>query len=461
MKRIPILSVLLTLPILAGFLFLFPLEWVLLLFTLLALISIQVIVVRRHLHVVGNTAARRRSGVDLGKVSLESRAPLVSTGEAPEGGAVSGDGAELPFDPAVFSRFRAHLDAAEREEAPPPPQPATEGATEGASGEAAPPPGEAEAAEPAGPNQTVTSNPPRGNEENVKVVLSPAARRKSAAAKAAAAPEQDAPAKEEQDLFADLRTQPLDTGVSAVAGAASKPEEKTKGVNQMLSAEEKSIQVQVPTAPKQGDAGEQEMLLKLAEEALEKGDRAGAAAGLEQVLRLQDEDSGPLPWRVRLAQARLAVLEGNHSQAVEDFEELLKWHPRLEETEYVAQIDQLTSPVSGTPGAELRVTMLLKLLAVFRQASDRTAMDRIYVLIEKAQEQSGDEKKLIQTYKNHLEIKTVMEDVEGQLDLIDQIGNRYFKLGDTEAARKFYEQGLKLREAQQAASEQAGTPTPR
>ena len=104
--------------------------------------------------------------------------------------------------------------------------------------------------------------------------------------------------------------------------------------------------------------------------------------------------------------------------------------------------------------------MLLKLLAVFRQVSDRTAMDRIYVMIESAQEQSGDEKKLIQYYKNHLEIKAVLEDVEGQLDLIDQIGNRYYKLGDTEAARNFYEQGLKLREAQEAASEEAGTASP-
>ena len=210
----------------------------------------------------------------------------------------------------------------------------------------------------------------------------------------------------------------------------------------------------------QRDGGEQEMLLRLAEEALEKGDRAGASAGLGQVLRIHADAGERVPWRVRLAQARLAVLEGNHGQAIEDFEELLKWHPRLEETEYVAQIDQLASTVSGAPGAQLRVSMLLKLLAVFRQANDRTAMDRIYELIEKAQEQSGDEQKLIQYYKNHLEIKTVLDDVEGQLNLIDQIGNRYFKLGDTDAARKFYEQGLKLREAQQATSEEAGSPSP-
>ncbi len=106
------------------------------------------------------------------------------------------------------------------------------------------------------------------------------------------------------------------------------------------------------------------------------------------------------------------------------------------------------------------VSMLLKLLAVYRQANDRPAMDRIYALIEDAQEQTGDEQKLIQYYKNHLEIRTVLDDVEGQLALIDRIGNRYFKLGDTEAARQFYEQGLKLRESQDAGSEETGTPSP-
>ena len=109
MKRIPILSVFLTLSILAGFLFLFPVEWVLLLVTVVALVTAQVVVVRRHLYVVGNTGRRRQSTVDLGKVVRESKAPQVPAAE------VSGseDGAAAPFDPAVFSQFRAHLDAAE------------------------------------------------------------------------------------------------------------------------------------------------------------------------------------------------------------------------------------------------------------------------------------------------------------------------------------------------------------
>ena len=39
-----------------------------------------------------------------------------------------------------------------------------------------------------------------------------------------------------------------------------------------------------------------------------------------------------------------------------------------------------------------------------------------------------------------------MGDLPGQLELIDQIGNRCYKLGLTEEARQYYEMGLKLRE---------------
>lgn len=459
MKRIPILSVLLTLSILAGFLFFFPLEWVLLLVTMVALVTAQVIVLRRHLHVVGNTGRRRHSTVDLGKVVRESQAPQVPAAE----GSGSGDGAAPPFDPAVFSRFRAHLDAAEgglQGSSPP----AAEAEAEAEAGvEAAAADGENLGGDPAQSPAEHDLLGEKGEEGEVRVVLSPAARSKAAAARPPSQHPQppegggDRAVDKAEDLFADLRTEPpkpkgkpVKKGQKGIAGTA-KPDLES------ISPEEGE---QEKAADKVRNGGEREMLLKLAEDALEKGDRAGAAAGLEQVLRLHDEAQQPLPWRVRLAQARLAVLQGNHTLAIENFEELLKWRPRLEETEYVAQIDQLTSPVSGASGAELRVSMLLKLLAVFRQVSDRTAMDRIYVLIESAQEQSGDEQKLIQYYKNHLEIKTVMDDVEGQLGLIDQIGNRYYKLGDTEAARKFYEQGLKLREAQEAASEEAGTASP-
>ena len=91
------------------------------------------------------------------------------------------------------------------------------------------------------------------------------------------------------------------------------------------------------------------------------------------------------------------------------------------------------------------MALLVKALSAFRQAGDREAMDRLYGRIEAAQEAAGDERKLIQYYKNHLAIKEVLGDAEGRLELIDKIGKRYFKLGDTAPAKEYYEMGVKLR----------------
>jgi hypothetical protein len=93
----------------------------------------------------------------------------------------------------------------------------------------------------------------------------------------------------------------------------------------------------------------------------------------------------------------------------------------------------------------LRVSMLVRILAVFRQSRDQGAMDRAYGWIEMAQEKVGDEKKLIQYLKNHLEIRRSMGNVAGQLELIDQLGNRCYQLGLTEEAKVYYEMGLKLK----------------
>jgi hypothetical protein len=91
------------------------------------------------------------------------------------------------------------------------------------------------------------------------------------------------------------------------------------------------------------------------------------------------------------------------------------------------------------------VALMVKALAPLRQAGDRAAMDRLYGRIEAVQEAAGDPRKLIQFYKNHLAIKEALGDRQGQLALIDHIGNRYFQLGDTAPAKEYYEMGMKLR----------------
>ena len=298
-----------------------------------------------------------------------------------------------------------------------------------------------------------------------RVVLSPAARGKAGAAQAAtdepAASGQGEAEASEEDLFADLRPE-LPQGKKGRAAKGRKSARKKPappvaaevkdGSPPAPAANDDAQQAPAGREQQPAEAGEASVLLKLAEDALNKGDRAGARAGLEQVLGLHADSRDGVPWRVKLMQSRLAVLEGDLQGALDGYDELLEARPGLEEGDYLGQIEELTASGEGTEGASLRVSLLLKLLARFRDANDRGAMDRIYGLIEDAQERAGDEQKLIQYYKNHLEIKSVLDDVDGQLALIDLIGNRYYKLGDTEAARQFYEQGLKLREERAAAA---------
>ena len=53
----------------------------------------------------------------------------------------------------------------------------------------------------------------------------------------------------------------------------------------------------------------------------------------------------------------------------------------------------------------------MRILAVFRATRDQRAMDRCYGWIEDAQEQVGDERRLLQYLRNHLEIRKVLGDL--------------------------------------------------
>jgi hypothetical protein len=473
MKRVPVFSVLVALVILAGFLLLFPVEWVGLLVLLLALIVSLVVLVRRHLHPI-EAAPEARTARPTEPVTAEAAPPAAEpvtaapvTSEAAPPAAEPAEEtaprqpAPAPFAPELFSRFQAHLESAERsagEEAGEPPA-ETEPPPDPAAPTPEPPEAEAEPPEAAGD----------------RVVLSAAARRQAKAPRARAmAPPADQAAKREapspsggtageEDLFADLRPAPVEPDAGAPPAeerpAAGKGREKKAPRGAVSPAaqggDEIEASLQKPQPSEAPRMEEGAMLLKMAEDALAQQDRAGAQAGLEQAVALYEALPGGVPWRARMVQARLAALDRDFPVVVEAYEQFLKHHPELEEADYLAPIEQLASPLAGEEAAALRVSLLLKVLAVLRQANDRRGMDRVYDLIEAAQEEAGDEQKLIQYYKNHLEIKKVLEDVDGQLGLIDRIGNRYYKLGDTQAAREFYEQGLKLRGDQEAAAEAA------
>ena len=465
MKPKPLLTVLLALALSGGLLWAFPTLWMGLVLLLLGLLAAQATLIRRGLTVV-------RADQSAPAVRL-SRA-VASAGLAPAFANQSGTSAKPALDPAAFARFRAHLEAVETERglrpgavppqspSQPPSQPAAPAVFAPATGNA----GETVPKSTPGGGPTVnetsavadrvalsgTGAPAKPLPATPKVKSSatygphrrvvmpgtkpqpapkPPAKADAEPAAAAQADEADGP-----DLFADLRP----TRAGTLPSRPTAP----------LPAPPDELGARLKDAP-EGDpqADDAAALLRLAEEAVRRGDLDAGRAALDQHVGLLPAER--VTWGARRLQVRVAALGNEPQPALDAFEAMLKAGFPLKPEGVPVLTDDLLDGVKAELADSLRVSLLLKTLAVFRQAGNRPAMDAVYRLVIEAQERVGDERKLVQFLKNHLEIKKVMGEVSGQLELIDQIGNRLFKLGETAEAREYYELGLKIRaDAQQA-----------
>jgi tetratricopeptide (TPR) repeat protein len=400
MNRSTILSILLGIVIVAGILFLFPSLWVLLLLVLLLLISTIVVLARRNIRVVTVLPPQPAAAPATGSGSSTSEA-------APPDGA-SADEAPV-VDSELFSRFRAQMERAEQ----------------GGTGDSPP--------EPAGSETTPDA-------VNDSIHISDAARQQQPAAPATGRRSAALPSDDEVDvdIFDDLRTDH-----AAVTGGSTHAKEPPPRQPEAPPTEEMLLVPSVESG--QDDRDDAPALLNMAEEALTRNDVEGARAGLDNYFSAMAGHDEDIPWQAHLARMRLATADNDASRAQEQFELMLGRGYEPTEESFPDLLDGALAPMEADDAAPLRVSLLVRILAVYRQAGERPAMDRLYRLIETAQEAAGDEKKLVQYLKNHLEIKKVMSDLPGQLDLIDQIGNRLYKLGETEEAKGFYETGLKLR----------------
>jgi len=447
MKPKSVLTVMLALALSGGLLWAFPELWMGLVLVLLGLLATEAALIRRSLKV---------HRADEGTPALRvSRAPAEAT---PAFSNLDGTSAKPALDPAAFARFRAHLEAAERKRSSRPQAPAPSPA-----GQAVQP---APSASAAGTGHPEVSQGASGGDasasgasaEGDRVILSkttaqqrrpapatpkvqssatygprrgpllPGGKRQGPRKPAEApVPAASAPADEGEgrDLFEDLRPTPLPARPAPVLP----PEE--------LNARFKDVPAEAPAGDEAGP------LLRMAEEAMGRGDVSGARAALDQHLELMPADR--VSWGARRLEVRVAALSHDPQRALGAFEKLLAAGFPLKAEGAAALMGDLLEGTEAGEADSLRVSLLLKTLAAFRQAGDRPAMDAVYRLLIAAQERVGDERKLVQFLKNHLEIKKAMGEAAGQADLIDQIGNRLFKLGETAEARVYYEMGLKIR----------------
>jgi len=485
MKPKPLLTALVAIALSAGLLWAFPAAWMALVLVLLGLLTALAALIRRGLTV---TPAHQ------GAPPLRVVRMVESAGPSSAFANQDGTPAKPVLDPAAFARFRAHLESVEQKRglrtSDPRPDPKSSTAPARADVSTAPIPKQP-AAPPtaddtlAGASAGVTdqvalsarSAPlvPMPAAPKVKSAptyapqrrtVSPNAARPNAALPSAMPPSPAAPnaatrggkskpasalapksaskplaeaatdASEEVDLFEDLRP-------NRKGALPTKAPPKPAG----------DLIREAPTAERPSD--EAAALLKMAEDANRRGDLNAARAALDQHLALVP--AAAATWPAHRLNLRLAAHDGRPQLALDSFDAMVKAGFTLKQEALPALLDEVLEGVLPDLADSLRVSLLLKALGVFRQQADRPAMDHVYRMLIEAQERVGDERKLVQFLKNHLDIKKAMGESTGQLELIDQIGNRLFKLGETAEAREYYELGLKLR-AEARQSESAPTP---
>jgi hypothetical protein len=72
-------------------------------------------------------------------------------------------------------------------------------------------------------------------------------------------------------------------------------------------------------------------------------------------------------------------------------------------------------------------------------------MDPLFDRIEKAHASMNNTKELVETYKEHLAIKQQLDDVEGELRLLDLISSHYADSGDQKASDRYHAESLRVR----------------
>ena len=433
MKTKPVVTTALAAALGGGLLLVFPSLWMFLVLALLALIAAQAALFARGVRVIEKPA---RGGLGLSP----RRRVAISTNEPRP--PLKNPSAVLSSD--LFNRARRHIESLEQSGGARIPAAKHKAAT--APPARSPAPRILKEGQPTGqPAEPGSAAPPPGHlsvdEVADRVAISAPGRRKTTpSAKSARAPEKTPPrttspqqsnAEEEVDWFDDLHPK------QSAAGRAT---------TELRQA-----------APAASVGEEAATLLRMAEEALRRGDLTGAQAGLGHYFSLLEATGQKPPWQAMRTKARLSVLAGNLTEVPQVFEDLLKAGFEPAEDAVSPLVDALLDGAPREAADPLRVSLLLKVLAVHRQKQDRPAMDRLYSQIIAAQERAGDERKAIQYLKNNLEIRRVMGQLDGQIELVDRIGEKLFRLGDTAAAREYYEMGMKLRDERTSAQGGAKT----
>ena len=182
------------------------------------------------------------------------------------------------------------------------------------------------------------------------------------------------------------------------------------------------------------------LALGSAMKAYHNSDWQGVRSGLEQHLK----DSSHTDAATLRLQALLALHDTHPEAAAHHLQAWLKLAPLT-----VEELQDLWQALPKTASQKLqRLAKKCTLESFIQHAKKHQNHDKLqqaYSLMTSLLHDWGEELALIECLRQQLQLRERLGDIAGQLELIDRLGNRYYKLNKTNEAKACYKAGLKLK----------------
>ena len=261
---------------------------------------------------------------------------------------------------------------------------------------------------------------------------------------------------EEDDLFADELI-PIPGGETLIEEEIIEEDIFPPPIDNESYEDEEGLELSLRQSTHPGEkSDEAEGLLKLATKACEAGRMEEAKAGLKSYFKLLHElGKSPSKNVLNLAEKLEITIEFPSNEVSSTVKKQLSDdtdkksekdnNKEPEKTDYSAVMDGIVKTLEKKEAYDEALPLLKDLLRFNRERVNISAMDPLFERIEQAHVSMNNSKELVETYKEHLAIKQQLNDIEGELRLLDMISKHYVDSGDQKAAERYRAESQRVR----------------
>lgn len=247
---------------------------------------------------------------------------------------------------------------------------------------------------------------------------------------------------EEDDLFADIH-------IPLAGESGNQGEEKHK--NPIWEEDILENEIHRNSSSEDYEA-ESNALLQMAESAYAAKQWSSVYESLQNYFQALAQTNEEPTARTRYMLILSSLQVGNLASIGDHLQPLLRDQAFAKDPDYPLILEEMSQGLEKKQEYSFALLSLQSLLNHHRQQLNRIEMDQVYLRIEKALEVLGEGGRLIKVYENHLEIKRILKDRLGEIELLDAIGTQFYKMGNKEKSREYYEESLQLKNAKQQTS---------